>query len=194
MSLLEWLGFLTGVLCVLLIVLERDVSWPIGVVNSVLLAWVFWGYALYAQAGLQVFYVIECLYGWYMWTRRDPASGLKLIRIGRTPRETFVVLGALTALGTAACFELFRRSSDPAPFWDSLVSIGSLAAEYLLCVKLLEGWALYFALDLVSLVLLAYLGQWVTFGTYLAFTGLCVMGVWEWSRRFRRASAAVQPA
>jgi hypothetical protein len=47
----------------------------------------------------------------------------------------------------------------------------------------------YFAADLVSLITLAVLGMWVTFGTYLVFTALCMMGIIEWLRRFRKASA-----
>jgi nicotinamide mononucleotide transporter len=189
MSLLEWVGFVTGVACVYLIVKERDVNWPIGVLNSVALAFVFRNYGLFAQAGLQVFYVAECFYGWYRWTRRDPSTGEKLLRISATGTRLAGFLAIAGTLGTAACFALFRATNDPAPFSDSLVTSLSLVAEYLLCVKLLEGWLVYLVADFISLALLALLGQWVTFGTYACFTVLCVLGVREWRVRLRATRA-----
>jgi nicotinamide mononucleotide transporter len=190
MTLMEWIGFVTGVICVYLIVRERDVNWPIGVVNSLALMYVLWVQKIYGQAWLQIFYVIECFYGWWAWTRRDRASGAKLIRIGRTRGQTLGLLAVICVVGTGALYALFQATQDPAPFWDSLIVGLSLVAEYMLCLKLLQGWSVYLAADLISLVLFARIGIWVTFGTYLCFTALCIMGLFEWRTRMRRQSVS----
>ena len=188
MSLMEWIGFVTGIICVYLCVLEKDSNWPIGVVNSLALLYVFWRTSLYAQVGLQSFYVVECFYGWWMWTRRDRSTGFKVVRIGRTNTRLRLFLGLIGIVGTAAFTLLFRKTGDPAPFGDSVVTVASLIAEYMLCLKLLEAWSLYFASDLIALAILAHLDQWVTFGTYLCFTFLCIMGMLEWLKRLRKNS------
>jgi nicotinamide mononucleotide transporter len=187
MSAMEWVAFLTNVVCVYLIVKEQDINWPVGVLGSAALLYVFWKIRLYAQVGLQAFYVVECLYGWWMWTRRDRSTGVKLIRIGKTNRQTFAWLALIGVIATPAMWWLFLKTGDPAPFWDSLITVASLIAEYMLCLKLLESWALYFGADVVSLVVLALLGQWVTFGTYWCFTLLCLMGIREWLKRWKLA-------
>jgi nicotinamide mononucleotide transporter PnuC len=92
-------------------------------------------------------------------------------------------LSAIGIGGTVAMTFLFARTGDPAPLGDSVITVASLVAEYMLCLKLLEAWGVYFASDVIALVLLAYLGQWVTFGTYLCFTFLCIMGILEWLKR-----------
>ena len=69
MNLMDWIGFITGVICVWLIVREKDINWPIGLLNSVALLVVFGKQKLYAQGGLQAFYIVECAYGWWLWTR-----------------------------------------------------------------------------------------------------------------------------
>src|ERR1700722_13997494 len=186
MSLMEWLAFVTGVACVYLCVKERDSNWPIGVINSFALLYVFWVAKLYAQAGLQFFYIFECFYGWWMWTRRDQSTGRKVIRIGRTNAHTRIILSVIGIIGVSILAFLFAKTGDPAPFGDSVITVASLIAEYMLCLKLLEAWGLYLASDLIALALLAYLGQWVTFGTYLRFTFLCVMGILEWLKRLQR--------
>src|SRR3954454_24572652 len=102
MSVMEWLAFFTGVICVYLYVIERDASWPIGVVNSAALLYVFWQSKLYAQTALQIFYIVECFYGWWVWTRRDRVTGFKLISIGRMRSSTSFYCVAIGIVGTAA--------------------------------------------------------------------------------------------
>lgn len=190
MSWMEWVAFITNVICVYLIVREKDVNWPIGVLGSVALLNVFWEQKLYAQVGLQIFYVIECLYGWWMWTRRDHCSGMKLIRIGKTKLRTAGFLIIAGVLGMVILYPIFRITEDPAPFWDSLITVASLVAEYMLCIKLYEAWGVYFVADLVSLIVLVCLGMWITLGTYGLFTVLCIMGIIAW----RKTLNALQPA
>jgi nicotinamide mononucleotide transporter len=189
MSLVDWVGFVTGVICVALIVVERDVNWPIGVVNSLAFVVVFGRAKLYSQMGLQIFYVLEGIYGWWMWTRRDPSSGRKLVRIGKTKTQMAAILAVLTALGTAVLWRINLHTHDPAPFWDALVTCGSLAAEYMLCLKLYEAWAVYCACDFITLAITFRMKMWLALATYLVYTGLCVAGVIEWYRRLKQISA-----
>lgn len=207
MGLIDWLAFVTGVLCVVLIVFEKDVNWPIGLLNSVALLVVFWVQKLYAQAFLQGFYILECAYGWWNWTRRD-TGGRKILQIGTTRTQMGVFLLIIGLVGTAAFDLLFKRTGDPAPFWDSVITVASLIAEYMLCLKLIEAWIVYFFSDLIALGLFAYLAHvattlvdtrsmQMTFATYLCFTFLCVWGLREWlrrhTRRLRSAHTSSQP-
>ena len=91
-------------------------------------------------------------------------------------------------------YVIFRRTGDPAPFWDSVITVTSLIAEYMLCLKLYEAWAVYLAADLVSLVLFAALGMWVTFGTYGVFTVLCAMGIVRWQQSLKSSMLASSSA
>ena len=190
MTVMDWIGFVTGVICVFLIVREKDINWPIGILNSIALLAVFWTQKLYAQAGLQVFYVIECAYGWWMWTRIDPETDRKLVRISRVEATAVAILAAIGAAGIAVLYPVFRRTGDPAPFWDGVITSMSLIAEYMLCLKFVESWGVYLVADLISLVVLALLGMWVTFGTYLCFVVLCIMGIVEWRNRMKSNSPA----
>lgn len=193
MGIMDWLGFITGVICVALIVIEKDSNWPIGVLNSIILLYVFYTQKLWATVGLQTFYTFECLYGWWMWTRRDKLTGFKLIRIGNTPLGMFAALTVLCVLGVAILYPILRYYEDPYPFWDAVVGVVSLAAEYLLCLKMRQAWTVYFCCDLVSMIILGLLGAWVTFGTYAVFTLLCVAGIFEWKRRFLNLQRDVIP-
>src|SRR5258708_40270342 len=71
----EVASVLFGVVAVYLTVRENVWCWPLGLVNVGLSAVVFWQARLYADLGLQVVYVVLCLYGWYEWLHRGADFG-----------------------------------------------------------------------------------------------------------------------
>ena len=46
---------------------QHIANWPVGIVNVLLLMVTFWTAGLYADAGLQVVYVLLGAYGWWQW-------------------------------------------------------------------------------------------------------------------------------
>ncbi len=58
MNTTEVLGFVTGALSVLLAVREHVMNWPVGIANNVFFLVVFWRSKLYADASLQLCYVL----------------------------------------------------------------------------------------------------------------------------------------
>src|SRR3978361_1441771 len=102
-----------------------------------------------------------------------------------SPRET-----ARAALGVPApgvCILTPPRTWDPAPLTDSTITAASLAAEYMLCLKLYESWIVYLVADIASLVVFGLLSMWITFATYGVFTALCIAGIIVWRNKMRRA-------
>ena len=67
LSWIEALGFITGAVCVLLAVKENVWNWPIGILNNLVYLVVFWHSKLYADSGLQIFYIVISLYGLWNW-------------------------------------------------------------------------------------------------------------------------------
>ncbi len=69
MSWIEILGFATGALCVLLVVRRNVWNFPVGIANNVVFIALFVGAGLYADAGLQVIYIVLAIIGWAWWLR-----------------------------------------------------------------------------------------------------------------------------
>lgn len=190
MSFMDWLGFITGVICVYLIVKEKDHNWPIGILNSAILLYVFYKAGLFAQVGLQAFYVVECVYGWWMWTRRNEINE-KVVVIEKANMKQIAILFIIGIIAVVGLTPYFASIGDPAPFWDSVIAIASLIAEYMLAVKLIESWNVYFAADIISIILLFSQGMYVTLATYICFTILTIMGFIEWRRTYLKRKGAV---
>jgi nicotinamide mononucleotide transporter len=175
-------GFITGVICVYLIVRENDWNWSIGIVNSVLLLIVFWKANLFAQVGLQALYVIEGGFGWYKWLQRDKVTNEKKIKINFSTRQQLIIFSIVGILGTLGLWKVFVLTADPAPFLDSLITTASIIAELMLCWKFTESWMIYLLSDIIAIGLYVSLGLTVTAGTYVVFLILCVMGGVRWTK------------
>src|SRR3954463_6271189 len=83
-SWLESASFVTGAACVWLTVRENIWNFPIGLVNVATFGVVFLHAGLFADAGLQVVYLILCARGWYLWHHGGREGGrLRVTRAGR---------------------------------------------------------------------------------------------------------------
>jgi len=67
MSWNEILGLLTGAASVLLAVREGAWNWPIGIANNIFFFILFWKAKLYADAILQIVYLVISIFGWWNW-------------------------------------------------------------------------------------------------------------------------------
>ncbi|MFL6052922.1 MAG: nicotinamide riboside transporter PnuC [Actinoallomurus sp.] len=186
----EVLGFATGAVNVWLVVRQHIANWPIGIANVVLLGLIFVDGGLYADAGLQVVYVVLQVWGWWEWLYGGQGRSERLVqRTSRTEWAGIAVAGlAATALLT---WVLSTWTDSNVPFWDALTTAISLAATYGQSRKLLESWWLWIAADLIYIPLYAYKHLYLTSALYVVFLALCVAGLLAWRKDWAARLAAV---
>lgn len=177
----EVAGVLFGVVSVWLIVKENVWGWPTGLVNVGLFVVVFWQARLYADMGLQVVYVVLCLYGWWAWRHGGRSDGS--LAVTRTPRGAFALLAISGAAGAAALGLLLRSHTDAAlPFWDSATTSFSLVAQWMQTRKWLENWWVWIAVDVVYVGIYVAKSLFLTAGLYALFLLLAVQGARSWRK------------
>lgn len=187
-NLLEWIGFVSGVLAVWWVVKQKVANWPVGIVNCV--AWLFllWMNAIYLNALLQIVYIALSVYGWRNWLwgggARDALPVRLATRAERTRAAVVIVLGTLT--GT----QLMRLVGDAAPMWDALTTVTSIVAIYWQAQKIYESWILWLSVDVVYFALYGSQDLWLTALTQVAFGTMCVMGLRDWRRSMAREEVA----
>ena len=181
-SLLEWCAMSTGILGVWLTLKQNVWCFPVGIVNVALYAWLFFapGVQLYADASLQVIYIMLLIYGWIRWTRRD--SRIELA-VTRSSLSLSLRLLAFTILVWIIFGYLFRRFTDASlPWLDSLLTSMSLAAQYLVAKKKIENWIIWIVADAVYIPLYFYKDLPLTGILYFIFLVLAVKGWMEWKK------------
>ncbi|WP_431947018.1 nicotinamide riboside transporter PnuC [Actinacidiphila sp. bgisy167] len=190
-SWVEVLGFGSGALCVWLVARRHIANWPVGIANNLFFILLFAGAGLYADAALQVVYVVLAAYGWWSWAAAG--SGAGRLPISRTGPRTWAVLAPVTAVATVLLtLGLDRFTDSTVPFWDALTTALSLAATYGQCRKKIESWYLWISADLVYIPLYAHKGLYLTSVLYAGFLLLCLAGLRGW--RAEAATRAAGPA
>jgi nicotinamide mononucleotide transporter len=182
-SVIEVLGFVSGGICVWLVVREHVWNWPIGVASNIVFLLMFWRARLFADAGLQVVYMILGVYGWVHWLRGGVAQ--TRLTITRAPVSQWLIMAAAIPIATLALRAVLLAANGAAPLLDALTTVLSLAAQYMLCRKQLEHWLLWIVADLIYIPLYLSRGFPLTAVLYAVFLLMCLIGWRDWKRAWR---------
>ncbi|MEC7554580.1 MAG: nicotinamide riboside transporter PnuC, partial [Pseudomonadota bacterium] len=136
----EILGVASGLLCVLLLIRENVLNFPIGLIYALITTVVVTRANLYADALLNVYYVLMNAYGWYYW-RRGGAERRRSDRlmVARVSTELFWRLGWITLVGSLLLGWGFDRFTDAdLSYADSFTTVASFVAMWMTAKKYLE--------------------------------------------------------
>jgi len=181
-------GFVTGGICVWLVVREHLWNWPIGLANNVFFFILFLRGRLFADMSLQVVYFGLGVYGWLNWL--FGGENRTVLKISRTTRTEWLALFGAIPVCTWVLREILIAVNGAAPFWDSLTTVLSLAAQYLLCRKRFENWFFWIAADIIYVPLYLSRHLPLTAVLYAVFLAMCLIGVREWSRSLRKGATS----
>jgi nicotinamide mononucleotide transporter len=185
----EVLGFATGAWCVWLVVRQHVLNWPIGILNNVVFFALFLHNGLYADANLQIVYLLLGGYGWWAWLRGGERHSH--LAVSRTTHGQWVVLAAIGVAATAGLTVLLALATDSTvPLGDAVTTVLSLLATWGQARKKIESWWLWIAADVIYLPLYGYKQLWLTALLYLGFIALCVAGLRSWLADHRARTAA----
>jgi len=190
MSLTELIAVILGVVYLVLAVKRSRWCWVAGGISSALVIWLSAQRGLPMQAGLNVYYVIVSLYGYWHWTDAEvprPAVSLLPLRWHVIDSLAVIVVSALTAQ------YLMRETQAAWPYLDSLTTWGSLYTTWLVARVKLENWAYWFVIDAVEAYLFfeqkLYLLGLMTAATLIVI----IIGHRSWWRIWREQRAATVP-
>lgn len=185
---LESVAFITGVLGVWLTVKENIWNWPIGIVSSAIYIVVFWNTGLFADGGLNVYYVILGFTGWYMWLfGGEKHTGVVIVD---TPAWEYPILAVVTVAGTWALTIFLAKHDDSAPFWDALTSVISVVAQYMVTRKYIQNWHLWIVVDIIYVRLYIFKHLQLTAVLYAIFIVMAFLGLRSWILLRRQLEAA----
>lgn len=183
MSETEVFGFLTGAASVWLTVKVSIWNWPIGIANSAFYLILFFQNQLYADAALQIIYIILGFWGWYLWLYGGERRSA--LPIARVTSLTAGILVLLLVVGTGGETLFLEHIHDSAPFLDALTTALSLAAQFMLTRKLLENWYVWMSADVIYIGLYFSKSLYLTSVLYLIFLLMCLAGLVQWQRELR---------
>lgn len=182
---IELIGAVLGIAYIFFSIRQSIFTWPVGLLTSVLYVWVFFVSKLYADMGLQLYYVVISIYGWYEWLKGNPDSKNELLKVSRLNLKLgFVLLLVGMALFALIWFILKNYTDSPVPGADALATSFSIVATWMLARKILEHWLVWIFVDAFSVGLFLYKDLIPTVILFVVYTIMAFAGYIEWRKDF----------
>lgn len=187
MSWTEAFGFITGAVCVWLAVRRVVWNFPVGIANNVVFFILFLESGLYADAWLQVVYLVLGAVGWYWWRHGGVDRTALVVR--RTPAWGWAAAAVFVAIASWTIWTLLSSHTDSTvPWGDAITTSLSLGAQLMLNRKWIGNWVLWIAADIWYVGLYAYKGLYLTSVLYALFLVMCLIGLSQWRAAARSAT------
>lgn len=185
---IEILGLIFGLFYIILSIKQNIWCWPAGLITSALYIYVFFGSKFYADMGLQVYYLIVSIYGWYNWMYGSKSKKQDDLKVSRTKVKLAVYLSlAFIILFVLISYILVNFTDSEVPYWDAFTTAASFVATWMLAQKLIEHWIIWIVVDTVSLALYIYKGLYPTVILFAVYTLLAILGYVAWRKQLKEA-------
>jgi len=185
---IEWLGLITGILYVILATYERPSCWIFGIISSACIAWKsFTDYYLMADGLLQVFYIVIGFMGLWQWVRGMSAGQKKPIIIF-PPLQHMIGITVSLVLSFPLSWILIHYAQARYGLLDTLLTLLSVWATWLLIRKELYNWVYWIIIDIVYLSLYWRSEGYLFALLFLVYAGISVFGWRHWRREMKISS------
>lgn len=187
---IELLGAILGFAYIFFSIRQNILTWPVGLLASALYIWVFFDSKLYADMGLQVYYVAISIYGWYEWLWGNSSKESEPLKVSRlTGRLGFILSLVSVVLFLLMWYILKNFTDSTVPVADSLATSLSIVATWMLARKILEHWLVWIFVDAFSIGLFWYKDLHPTVILFAVYTIMAVIGFIEWQKEFIKEKA-----
>ena len=188
MNPLEIFAVALGLANVGLLVKRSIWNYPFGMAMVALYCVIFAEMRLYGEAALQVFFFVVQGWGWWLWARAGGlAQSVEVTWMEWRARIAALVLVAASSIGIG--WAMARFTDAALPYADATIAGASVVAQVLLAVRRVENWALWIAIDVLSVGVYINRALYLTAGLYAVFLVLAVMGLREWAKAARDGEA-----
>lgn len=197
----HWLDIVTTVLGLAYILLEYRASvwmWLVGFLMQALGIVLYYQKGLYADCGMEFYYLAMTMYGWWRWVRVDHGGGSDdpvLDENGITQNRPhdlairhfpcrlvlpwMLLIGAVWA---AIYWLLVTFTNSNVPLADSFTTALSIVGIWALAHKYLEQWFIWIAVDVVTSALYFYKDIPFKASLYALYVVIAIAGFIKWRK------------
>jgi nicotinamide mononucleotide transporter len=185
-SIEEVIAVILGVVAVYLATRQNVWTYPLGIVSVFIYIEIFYEVKLYADMGLQVFFIILQVYGWYEWLYGG--ENRTALHVSRVSFRSGIIVAVIVCIGTVILGYLLHQLTDASlPYIDSFLAVLSMAGQWLLARKYIENWSVWVAVNVGSIAMYGYKGLYFTMVLYGVYLGLAIVGYKEWKKELALA-------
>ncbi|WP_258102653.1 nicotinamide riboside transporter PnuC [Marinoscillum sp. MHG1-6] len=184
-SALEAIAVIFGLASVWYSKQENILVYPTGIVGVLIAVYLTLKAGLYAEAGINFYYFIMSIYGWYYWLNTDQDRDQVPVTDCSLSEHA---IGVLITLGS---FGLIRFGLDytdsTVPNLDAITTATAITGMWLMAKKKLENWIYWIITDIIATPLYFYKELYWFSLQFLIFTALATWGFFSWKKSLEYA-------
>jgi len=163
---------------------ENILVYPTGIINVLLYVYICYHAGLYADMGINAFYFVVSVYGWYNWARVDQDK--HHIPISRLSTKGWILSsGGVLLFFVPIAFLLHEYTNSTVPVWDAFTTAIFIISMWLMALKKIENWLGWIIGDMLVIPLFFSKGLVLSSFQYVVFLILAVMGYIEWRNKLK---------
>jgi len=189
----NWVEITGAVFALIYLILEIKQKWTfwiVGIFSSAFYVYIFFQAGLFAETGLNVFYILMSFYGLYCWrfatTKVDENPGFR----HTNSKISFILLLVFLVLFCAVLpvLRLFPDSNVPIP--DALIAILSIIATWMAAKKIVECWYIWIFVNIFATGLYIHQKLYPTAILFTVYSILSFKGLTEWRKSIKNNDTA----
>ncbi len=185
-SLLEITGFSVGLLYLWWEYHADSRVWLASVIMPAISMWIYFSKGLYADFGINIYYLLIAIYGFRTWTKKTKDNhGVEkqVNQIAYTPLWAWVTaLFSAGLLWLGIWWILENLTDSTVPIADAFTTAMSIVGLWMMARKYLEQWFVWLIVDVVCCGLYFYKGIYFYCGLYGVYTVIAVFGYLKWRK------------
>ncbi|KAA6345421.1 Nicotinamide riboside transporter PnuC [termite gut metagenome] len=181
MNYLEIIGTLIGLLYLWLEYKASIYLWIVGIIMPAIYIFVYYDAGLYADTGINIYYLLAAIYGWVMWKHRNGEK--EELPISRTSGRVLpLLLFVFIVIFVLIAWLLKKYTDSTVPLADSCITALSIIGMWMLAKKYVEQWLVWMVVDAISCVLYMYKDLYFTSGLYGFYAVIAIFGYLKWKQ------------
>ena len=180
----NWLDIVTTVLGLAYILLEYRASvwmWAVGFAMQALGIVLYYQKGLYADCGMEFYYLTVTVYGWWKWIHGSAKK--QNLPITHFPQKVVGYWLLIIAVVWATIYWLLVTfTNSNVPLADSFTTALSIVGIWALAHKYLEQWFIWIAVDVVTSVLYFYKDIPFKASLYALYVIIAIFGYLKWRK------------
>ena len=183
----HWLDITTTALGLAYIYLEFKANvwmWVVGFFMQCLGIVLYYQKGLYADCGMEFYYLAMTIYGFIAWSRH--VSKKKDLPIRHMPKKTAIIWMGLAAVIWLAIYLILENFTDSkVPVADAFTTALIIVGIWALARKYLEQWFVWIVVDIVTCALYFYKDIPFKATLYGVYVIIAIFGYFKWKQMLK---------
>ena len=181
---LESIAVLFSILYVILVARENIWCWAAAIISVSIYLFIVFEAKLYAETGLQFFYLIMAIIGFFFWKESPNKKKLDINELSISKHLLILFFGIVLTLILGYILTIYTQAK--LPLLDSFTTIFSIIATFMVIKKILENWLYFIAIDLISIYLYNSRDLQQTAMLFMLYTIIALIGYYNWVRLMQK--------